>query len=119
MKTLKMLIVILSLAILTACHFGRRHTIIVENSNDHHLRIEYSGRVAFNSDNTAISNISPGGYVKYENDGRKLKAKRDRDGEIQYELDDDGQQLNMNESNKQFIAEAVRVMAQKGHNPGR
>ncbi len=101
----------------TACHFGRRHTIIVENSNNNYVRIEYSGRVYFNHDGTAISSISPGGYVKFEHNDRKLEAENNNQGGVTYELYDNGERLSMNDEGKRFIAEAVQMMMKKGHTP--
>ena len=118
MKKFGIAILVTGLALLAACGFGRRHTTIVENSNDHHLRIEYSGKVAFNNAGTEISNISPDGYVEYQNDDKKLEAKNDGQGGISYELYEGYTKLNLDDNGKKFIAEAVKVRKQKGHNPG-
>ncbi len=118
MKKFGIAILVTGLALLAACGFGRRHTTIVENSNDHHLRIEYSGKVAFNTAGTEISNISPDGYVEYQNDDKKLEAKNDGQGGISYELYEGYTKLNLDDNGKKFIAEAVKVMKQKGHNLG-
>jgi hypothetical protein len=83
--------------ITTACHFGR-HTTIVENGNGHNLRIESFGKV----------------YFKYKNDNKELKAENDHHGGVKYELIANGQQLKPN-SNRAFIADAVKVMIAKGY----
>jgi hypothetical protein len=118
MKKLKIVLLIIALgALFTACRFGRRHTTIVENSNNNYMKIEYSGNIYFNHDGTAISSISPGGYVKYQHNDRKLEAKNNRNGGVTYELYDNGEKLSMNDEGKRFIAEAVQMMMKKGHTP--
>jgi len=102
---------------LAACTFGRRHTTIVEKSNGHYLRIEYAGHVSFNRDGTAISSISRDGYVEYQKDDKKLEAKNNGNGGVSYELYDGYDKLGLDGRGKEFIAEAVQVMLQKGHHP--
>ena len=116
MEKIKIAFVVAGLAVFAACDFGRRHTTIVENSNDHKLRIEYAGKVYFNADKTAISSISQDGYVEYQYDDKKLNAKNDGHGGISYELYE-GYTKVPGDDSKQFIADAVKVMLQKGHNP--
>lgn len=102
---------------LTACMFGKRHTTIVEKSDDHYLRIEYAGHISFNKEGTAIGSISRDGYVEYQRDSKKLEAKNNGHGGVTYELYDGYEKLNMDEKGRQFIAEAVLVMMQKTHHP--
>src|SRR5665213_922446 len=118
MKKFGIAILVAGLALLAACSFGRKHTTIIENSNNHYLRIEYSGRVAFNNEGTEISSISPDGYVEYQNNDKKLEAKNNGRGGISYELYEGYTKLNLDDDGRKFIAEAVKVMKQKGHNPG-
>ena len=102
---------------LAACTFGKRHTTLVEKSDNHYLRIEYAGHISFNREGTAISSISPDGYVEYQQDDKKLEAKDNGNGGVSYELYDGYEKLGMDERGRQFIAEAVRVMMQKKHHP--
>jgi hypothetical protein len=110
-------IVVIIMALLAACGFGKKHSTIVETSNNHRLRIEYSGRVTFNDEGTAIRSISPDGYVEYQNDDKKLNAKNDGRGGVSYELYDGYTKINLDEYGKKFIAEAVKVMKRKGYSP--
>jgi len=100
--------------ILTSCHFGR-HTTIVENGNGHNLRIESSGKVYSNPAGTEIAYVSRGGYLKYQNDNKELKAENDGHGGVKYELIDYGQKLDPNTNGRAFIADAVKVMIAKGY----
>ena len=102
---------------LTACMFGKKHTTIVEKSNNHYLRIEYAGHISFNEDGNAIRSISRDGYVEYQNDSKKLEAKSNGSGGVSYELYDGYEKLGMDERGKEFIAEAVHIMMQKTHHP--
>lgn len=102
---------------LAACTFGRRHTTIVEKSDGHYLRIEYAGHISFNEDGTGIRSISRDGYVEYQQDDKKLEAKNNGNGGINYELYDGYDKLGLDERGRQFIAEAVKVMMQKKHHP--
>lgn len=117
MKKSGIAFIVTAMALLAACSFGRKHTTIVENSNDHHLRIEYSGHVYFNDEGTAISSISPDGYLEYQNDDKKLEARNNGYGGISYELYEGYTKVNLDDNGRKFIAEAVKVMKQKGHNP--
>lgn len=98
--------------ILTSCHFGRS-TTIVENGNGHELRIKSYGKIYFNRDETEIAYISHGGHLEYHNDGKELTAENGSHG-IKYDLSENGRALNP-DSNRAFIAEAVRVMVRKGY----
>ena len=101
------------MALLAACTFGRKHTTIVETTNSHYLRIEYSGKIAFNNEGTEISSISRDGYVEYQNNDKKLEAKNNGHGGISYELYEGYTKLNLDDNGRKFIAEAVKVMRQK------
>ncbi|HTI57947.1 hypothetical protein [Mucilaginibacter sp.] len=117
MKNLKMTaFAALAFMLASTCHFGR-HTTIVETGDNYHLRIEYAGKIHFNYDGTAISDISRGGYVKYERNDETLEAKNDGHGGVNYELYDHGEQVDPQAEGKAFIARAVRVMLQKNHRP--
>ncbi|HVV55648.1 MAG TPA: hypothetical protein VHC47_10005 [Mucilaginibacter sp.] len=115
MKKIRMILLLGTMGgLITACHF-RRHTTIIETGTNHYLRIESTGRVRFNQDETGIAYISWGGYLKYTNDQKKLEAENDGHGGIRYELYDGDEKLDPFGNGRQFIAEAVRVMIRKGY----
>jgi hypothetical protein len=76
-----------------------------------------AGKIRFYPDSTAISSISPDGYVEYQYDDKKLNAKNDGKGGVSYELYEGYTKVNMDDEGKRFIAEAVRTMERKVHNP--
>lgn len=108
-------ILVAGILFLAACTFGRKHETIVETSNNHYLRIEYTGHISFNNNGTAIRSISRDGYLEYQMDDKKLEAKSNGYGGVSYELYDGYQKLSMDERGRQFIAEAVKIMMKKTH----
>lgn len=100
----------------TACKFGKRHTTIMENGNGSTVKIEYWGQTYFNAEGTAIKSISPNGSVKYTRDDKTLIAESDYLGKITYELNDGEKQATLDESGKEFLAQAVKDMIRHGHN---
>ncbi|HTK19924.1 MAG TPA: hypothetical protein VL442_10440 [Mucilaginibacter sp.] len=106
-------ILVVGIVTLAACTFGHHHTTVVEKSNDHYLKIEYSGEINFNDAGTAIQSISRNGYVEYQNDNKKLEARNDGRGGISYELYDGYDKLPLDSKGKAFIASAVRTMIEK------
>jgi hypothetical protein len=116
MKKLTIFLVIATMSVITtSCHFGR-HTRIVETGTNHYLSIESYGKVYFNHSGTEVVYVSRGGYLRYKNDSKELRAENDHHGGVKYELIDYGQKLEPN-SNRAFIADAIRVMIAKGYNP--
>jgi hypothetical protein len=104
--------VVAGMAMLAACSFGRKHSTLVEKTNNNYLRIEYAGHISFNRDRTAFGYISPDGYVEYQYNDKKLEAKNNGKGGVSYELYEGYSKLSPEQNNK-FIADAVRVIMQK------
>lgn len=121
MKKLKVIITALSLIAVTgACKMeGKRITTIAEDDNNTVLKIQYSGQAFFNDDKTAIAAISPNGYVKYTRNGQTLLAENDGKGNILYQVNGGIKQKELNNSDKLFLAQAVKDMAKHGHNNGK
>ena len=118
MKKPGIITVVLLLVLLAACSFNRRrHTTIVEKDNNHYLKIEYAGHIAFNGTGTAIQNISPDGYLEYQYDDIKLNAKNNGHGGISYELHEGYNNVSQQDKN-QFIAGVVKVLMQKCNRNG-
>ena len=115
MKKLALIVVMLGLITLAdSCHSGRGKRVISIQENDFTLRIEYSGRVTFTEDATAIKSISRNGYVRYEVNGRKLEA-RNRGDKIVYSLYDEEETATLTDNDKKFVADAVHEMIKRGH----
>ncbi|MCC8424062.1 hypothetical protein [Mucilaginibacter sp. UR6-11] len=117
MKTLRSTIMVLGLSVLvSACHMNNRHVIITDGDDRGSTRIEYAGRAFFNINGTAITHITPNGYVKYKRDGRELVAESDKQGEIFYRINDGEKQTHLNADDSLFLARAVKDMIKHGHN---
>ncbi|WP_214071444.1 hypothetical protein [Mucilaginibacter sp. dw_454] len=104
-------------ASIASCHYGTgRHVVIKTGDNYGETKIEYSGRADFNSDGTAITYISPKGFVKYSNGDQELIAESDYAGHITYQINDSQKLRQLNPQQKIFLAGAIKNMIRLGHN---
>lgn len=116
MKKIQLLAIALGLiTLLSACHYGRGHVIISTDDGSSRVRIEYYGQVAFNAAKTAISYISPRGYVRYEKDDERIDAYRNRNGQIVYRINGGDKKIALDDNDRLFVAEAVKEMVKRGH----
>ena len=115
MKKIKWTVVLLGVLIFsTSCHMGHGKRVITVSENDFSLRIEYSGRITFTEDSTAVKTISPNGHLTFDVNGKKLEAK-DRGGKIVYRLYDNEETTTLSENDKIFVTDAVHEMIKRGH----
>ena len=109
MTKLKSIICLLCLVIvLASCHHGTLH-IVVRNGS-YHMDIKREGSVQFNADTTAIQSISPGGYLSYERNEKRMRAEYDEKDGIYMEIYNDGKKVAIDQTSKEFLAEAVKEM---------
>jgi hypothetical protein len=72
------------------------------------------GKIIFNDAETAVESISANGFLKYKSNDLKLRVEL-KEGQIVYELSDDGKKLNVNESNGQrVLAETIKAILETG-----
>jgi hypothetical protein len=109
MITLKPIVTLLCCVIvLASCHdHGRLH--IVVNNGSYHMDIKRSGSVQFTADTTAINTISPGGYLSFERNNKRLRAEYDEKVGIYLEIYENDKLISAAQG-KDFLAEAVREM---------
>jgi len=114
MKTIRSLLPILILFILAAaCHHSGSSFIINDGKNK--LEIQSSGEIKFNEDETAIQSISHNGYLKYRNNDKRMVVRYINNGEMKYDLSDDGRKLNPETAEgKKLIADAIQEMISTG-----
>jgi hypothetical protein len=113
MKTLKTLFLTITIMAAAACNHGR-HVIIVTQTNDIKIKLEYTGTIVVNTDQNRIVSISPNGYVSYDNNGNELIASRGSGDRIDYEIN--GEKIsNLNSNEQALLAEAVKMIAK--HQP--
>ena len=86
-----------------------RVTITISTDGDYE-RIRYEGRIRMTDDEGGIDSIASGGYIEYRHNDRKLKAERDAQGHIIYDIRDDGRQLSPEGDGRPVIKEALRQM---------
>lgn len=85
------------------------------NDDDNHIEISYEGEISFNDDETAISGISPRGWLKYRNNGARILAGVNDNGLVQYELYQDGRMVDPgSEEGKRLLAKSIRRMINLG-----
>jgi hypothetical protein len=83
-------------------------------SDNYREEIRWSGIIRLDSDETSIASISPGGYLKYRLNDKKMVAESNLQGEINYELYDNGEKLALDSNGWKFIAKAVSELIAAG-----
>jgi len=87
---------------------------IVVNADNFTEEINWSGRVRLSDDEKSITDISPGGYLKFRENDQTFKAESNLQGEITYTLYDGHENLTLNDSGKRFVAEVLQKMIARG-----
>ncbi len=108
-------VLILLVVIVAGCHLRHNRVRTVKVRNDRSsLKIQYSGKVVFNEDGTAIEQLSPNGFVKYKKDDEIFTVKRDGNGDLSYKLYDGSRNLNYNDDDyaRDFAAKAIKEIAE-------
>lgn len=114
MKQLQHILVALVLTFFISCKHG--NTIITSDGKNH-LEINYSGKITFNEDETAVESMSPDGYLRFRNNDKELVAESNYHGEIKYELYNNGKRIDPDETDgKKFVADAINDMINIGFN---
>lgn len=90
-------------------------SVIESDNNGLHLKVEYTGNITVNDSETAIESISSGGIFKYSKNKSRLVAESTKDGVINYQLNDDGEELNpQSEKGTKFIAAVIKDLIALG-----
>ncbi len=89
------------------------HSIMINDDNGS-LEIKYTGEISFTDDETAIKSMSPDGYLKYKKNGKKIVVTADSKSQILYEINDGDKKSILNDDEKIFLAEVVKVMIEYG-----
>jgi len=106
----KLLAIVLAVAITvgaTSCHRGPSTTIYT-NDDGNYKKIEYRGRVAFNQQQTGITDIASGGYLRFETNGKSFEAEPGSNGRIMYSFNGDSPVSNLSAYQKSFVAEGIK-----------
>ena len=86
--------------------FGNESTIVIKNGGFTE-EINYSGKIVFSDDETSIKSISKGGYIKFKENDRQLKAEN-KEEHITYEITDDGNKMTMDSNGMKFMVHAIK-----------
>jgi len=114
-KLLSVVVLLVTIAALNACYRGR-HTIIAYRDNNNEVRVEYSGAITFDSSYTRIVSISHGGYLKYNNDDRKIFAENGSGDQVVYKLNDNDKTTDLNDEGKSLLKEAAKMITKQQGN---
>jgi hypothetical protein len=101
-------VILLTVLLSVACNLGRGTRIVSINNGQETLRIEYKGEVYFSADETAIEEISPEGFIKYNRNNKRFIAEPNDSGNAVYKLYAGDRLLNLNDTTtKEFFKAAM------------
>jgi len=114
MKKINLLIVAVALiALATSCRRHGHRTIIATNDGHSKVRLEYSGRMILDSTGTVLENLSPGGYIKYEDNGGEIEVTGKPGGSLWYELPDGTKSSTITAEGKMMLLRAIKMIRQQ------
>jgi len=100
---------------LYACHGNHRKVTTIETrENDNKITIKYNGTVSFTSDSSAIEGLSPLSTLSYRNNDNALRVSSNEQGQLSFEMTENGNPLLLDARGKAFVAKAVKVMMENG-----
>jgi len=105
--------ILLSLFLLS-CHGHRPVTTIKTNDGNNFIEIKYNGTVSFSADSSFLEGVSPMSMLRYRNNSDYLMVKSNEQGQLSFEMTENGKTLMMDQEGKAFLAKAVKVMMTQG-----
>ncbi|MBX3255155.1 MAG: hypothetical protein KF862_13510 [Chitinophagaceae bacterium] len=100
--------------LVAACRHG--NTMVVDDGKNR-LEINYSGEISFAEDETTIESMSPGAYLEFRSNNKKMFAKNNYHDEVEYELYEGRKRIDpLQPRGKELIAEAIKKMMDAGFN---
>ncbi len=94
--------------------FPGHESRVVIRSDNMSLDIKYSGDIVFNDEETAIERISPGGYLDYRKDNKRLLAEASANAGVVYTFYNNEDYPAGDGSGKKFLEEAIGEMISQG-----
>jgi len=112
----KIFFFVLGILCLASCIRSGPQTTTSMNIHDESgtIKIRSSGKVRFNREASAISSISPYGYLEYSHKRKRMRAEADAEGNVSYFLKDGSERLQMNESGRRFLASVIQDVVRRG-----
>ena len=86
----------------------------IDRENDNKITIKYNGTVSFTSDSSAIEGLSPLSTLSYRNNDNALRVSSNEQGQLSFEMTENGNPLLLDARGKAFVAKAVKVMMENG-----
>jgi len=97
-----------------AGHNSRNDGNIVVTADNFTEEINWSGKVRLSDDEKSVSDVTPGGYLKFRENDETFKAESNLQGEITYTLYDGRENLALDDSGRRFVAGALQKMIARG-----
>ncbi len=97
-----------------AGHNTRNNGNVLIKGDNFIEEIHWSGKVRLSDDEKSITDITPGGYLKFRENDQTFKAESNLQGEIAYSLYDGHENLILDDSGKRFIAGVLQKMIARG-----
>jgi hypothetical protein len=97
-----------------ARHNGNNQGNITVTADNFTEEINWSGKVRLSDDEKSITDMTPGGYLKFRENDQRFKAESNLQGEIAYTLYDGHENLTLNDSGKRFVASVLQKMIVRG-----
>jgi hypothetical protein len=98
----------------TNISYPRNEQRVVIRYDNTSLDIKYSGDIEFNDEETAIEKMSPGGYLDYRKNDKRLLAEAVAGGDVVYKFYNDEDYQTEEGSGRKFLAEAIGEMISQG-----
>jgi hypothetical protein len=87
---------------------------IVVSADNFTEEINWSGKFRLSDDEKSITDMTPGGYLKFRENDQTFKAESNLQGEITYTLYDGHENLTLNDSGRRFIGGVLQKMIARG-----
>jgi len=106
-------VILLTILLSVACILGGNRRTVHMNDGATSLKIEYKGELFFNTDATAIDEISPGGFVKYRRNDKEFIAEPNDSGNVTYKLYINDHRLDLKDSaSKELFKSAMKEIVE-------
>jgi hypothetical protein len=104
--------------VFVSCHNGPRHTTIETSDGTTSARIECAGDIQFTGDSSAVTSISPYGYIEYWGNDKHVLIESDEQGSLTYQLQQGQTNIPLDSTGKLFMAAALKEMITLGLRSG-
>ncbi len=104
--------------VFVSCHNGPRHTTIETSDGTTSAKIKCAGDIHFAEDSSAVTSISPYGYIEYWGNDKHVVIESDEQGNLSHELYRGETKIPLDSAGKLFLAAALKEMITLGLRSG-